>query len=73
MSAEKRTSRLDVPRQLRVGASLGLLVRRLAEQEQRTIGQQMVVLLTKGVEQHCQETGKEVNGLLRQVLSETVR
>jgi hypothetical protein len=71
--AEKRTNRLDVPRQLRVGSSLGLLVRRLAEQERRTIGQQMVELLTKGVEQHCRETGKEVNGLLRQVLTDPVR
>ena len=73
MFGEKRTHRLDVPRQLRVGESLGRVVRKLAEQEQRTIGQQIVVLLTKGVEQHCRETGKEVSDLLRQVLSGSVR
>ena len=71
--AEKRTARLDVPRQLRVGESLGRLVRRLADEEQRTVGQQIVVLLTKGIERHCQESGKEIQGLLCQVLSDSVR
>jgi hypothetical protein len=69
MRGEKRDGRLDVPKQIRVGSSLGYLVRRLAEQENRPIGQQIVVLLTKGVEQHCRESGKEVQELLRQVLS----
>ncbi|GAC1632808.1 MAG: hypothetical protein NVS9B14_06510 [Candidatus Acidiferrum sp.] len=66
MVGEKRTDRLDVPRQLRVQESLGRVVRRLAEQEQRTVGQQILVLLIKGVEQHCREMGKEVSGLLGQ-------
>jgi hypothetical protein len=73
MLTEKRTGRMDVPRQLRVGESLGRLIRTLAEQEQRTVGQQMVVLLTKGLEQHCRESGKEVSGLLGQVLARSVR
>lgn len=67
MRSEKRTDRLDVPRQLRVGENFGRLIRKLAEQERRTIGQQIVMLLMKGVEQHCRETGKEVSGLFSQL------
>ena len=59
MFGEKRTNRLDMPRQLRVGARLGQVIRELAERECRTIQQQMVVLLTKGIEQHGRETGND--------------
>lgn len=67
MRGEKRTDRLDVPKQLRVGETLGRVVRKLAAQERRSIGQQMIELVTKGLEQHCRETGKEVSGLFSQV------
>lgn len=49
MQYEKRTERLDVPRQLRVGESLGRMIRRMALRERRTIQQQMVVLIVKGI------------------------
>ena len=73
MLGEKRTSRLDVPRQLRVGESLGRMIRRLAEQEQRTYQEQMVVLIVKGIRTHCRETRNEVSELLRQSSSGAVR
>jgi hypothetical protein len=73
MVGEKRTNRLDVPRQLRVGETLGRLIRDLAEREQRTIQQQMVVLITKGIQQHCREHGHEVSDLMRRAASDSVR
>jgi hypothetical protein len=73
MLGEKRTSRLDVPRQLRVGETMGRLVRRLAEREQRTIQQEMVILIAKGIEAQCRENGDEVSGLVRQISSDGVR
>jgi len=70
---EKRTGRIDVPKQLRVADGLGRAVRRIAERERRPVGQQMVELLTMGVEQYLREGGKEDRGLFSQVLSDSVR
>jgi hypothetical protein len=70
---EKRVDRLDVPRQLRVGATLGRVIRRLAEREGRTIQQQMVILITKGIETHCRETGNGLADLIRDPASDFVR
>jgi hypothetical protein len=73
MVTGKRTDRLDVPRQLRVQESLGRVVRRLAEREGRTIQQQMVVLIVKGIQTHCQENGDAFNEMVRQAASDFVR
>jgi hypothetical protein len=70
---EKRTDRLDVPRQLRVGETLGRLIRSLARRSSRTIQQQMVVLLTKGIESYCRETGNSLPDLLQETASDFVR
>lgn len=66
MLAEKRINRFDVPRQLRTGETLARAVRRIAALEQRPIGQQILVLVMKGVEQYCRESGKEISILFSQ-------
>lgn len=73
MRGEKRTERLDVPRQLRVQGSLRLLVLRLAELGNRSPGMQVLEMLTKGAEQIRREGGKEVEAVFSQVLSGSVR
>lgn len=70
---EKRTDRLDVPRQLRVGETLGRLIRKLASRSGRTQQQMMVVLLTKGIEPYCRETGNDLSSLLHEAASDSVR
>jgi hypothetical protein len=73
LQSEKRTDRLDVPKQLRLGTTLGQLIRRLAERGGRSIQQQMVLLITKGIEQHCRETGNALGDLLHESASDFVR
>jgi hypothetical protein len=73
LSGEKRTDRLDVPKQLRVGEMLGKLVRKLAARNQRTIQEQLVVLVTKGIEAYCRETGNSLTDLLHETASDFVR
>ena len=73
MLGEKRTDRLDVPRQLRVSGPMGFVVRRLAQQGGRTYQQQLVFLVTKGIQRHCEETGNEFGELIRQAESDSVR
>lgn len=73
LSEEKRTDRLDVPRQLRVGETLGQLIRKLASRSGRTQQQMMVVLLTKGIEPYCRETGNDLSSLLHETASDFVR
>lgn len=70
---EKRTDRLDVPKQLRVGETLGRLVRKLAGRSGRTMQQMLVVLVTKGIEPYCRETGNSMAELLHESASDFVR
>ena len=70
---EKRTDRLDVPKQLRVGETLGRLVRKLAGRSGRSIQQMLVVLVTKGIEPYCRETGNSLADLLNESASDFVR
>jgi hypothetical protein len=70
---EKRVDRLDVPKQLRVGETLGRLVRKLASRSGRSIQEMMVVLVTKGIEIYCRETGNSFADLLHETASDFVR
>lgn len=69
MRGEKRTGRLEVPKQLRCGHGLGAVIRFLASMNNRPASLELIELATKGLEQHCRETGKEVSELFRQVLA----
>jgi hypothetical protein len=71
MRWEKRTDRLEIPRQLRIGAGLGKAIRKLAERDRRSIQQQMIVLLINGIKLYSIETYKELVGGDCQALSDS--